>query len=76
MGDSRHIHTGRDASLFRRAGDRGGAGVFQYDRELVPIDQQTVIRSNRDMLYLTGVFDLDASPARVTCRKRRVGSCR
>ncbi|HEY3394116.1 MAG TPA: DUF1214 domain-containing protein [Lacipirellulaceae bacterium] len=38
----------------------GGFGKFHHNRELMPIDKQTVTRSNRDTLYSTGVFDLDA----------------
>ena len=39
---------------------QGGAGKFHHIREVVPIDHQTVIRANRDTLYSSGVFDLDA----------------
>src|SRR5262245_678043 len=44
----------------------GGFGNFKHERELAPIDKQTVIRMNRDTLYSFGVFDLDASPVTVT----------
>src|ERR1700754_2563679 len=40
----------------------GGFGVFHHIRELSPIDNQLVIRQNRDTLYSAGVFDLDAGP--------------
>lgn len=43
-----------------------GLGKIMHLRELVPIDQQTVIRPNRDTLYSSGVFDLDAGPVTVT----------
>ena len=35
-------------------------GKLTHDRELAPIDSQTVPRSNRGTLCSTGVFDLDA----------------
>jgi hypothetical protein len=38
----------------------GGLGKFHHIRELSPIDNQLVIRQNRDTLYSAGVFDLDA----------------
>jgi hypothetical protein len=45
----------------------GGAfGKVVPFREAMPIDRQTVIRSNRDTLYARGVFDLDAGPVTVT----------
>jgi hypothetical protein len=44
----------------------GGIGKFHHHREVMPIDNQTVIRTNRDTLYSTGVFDLDASPVTIT----------
>ena len=43
-----------------------GFGKFDHHREPTPIDQQHVIRMNRDTLYSEGVFDLDASPVTVT----------
>lgn len=44
----------------------GGFGKFTHKRELMPIDAQAVIRSNRDTLYSAAVFDLDAGPVTVT----------
>lgn len=46
--------------------DAGGIGQFHHFSELMPIDNQTVIRANRDVLYSSGVFDLDAGPITVT----------
>ncbi len=43
-----------------------GLGKLTHLRELVPIDQQRVIRMNRDTLYSSGVFDLDAGPVTIT----------
>jgi hypothetical protein len=37
-----------------------------HDGDVLPIDKQTVIRGNRDTLYSSGVFDLDAGPVTVT----------
>jgi hypothetical protein len=46
-----------------KAGRFGKLGHF---RDVMPIDKQTVIRSNRDTLYSAGVFDLDAGPVTIT----------
>jgi hypothetical protein len=43
----------------------GSLGQFQHAREPVPIDQQDVIRMNRDTLYSSAVVDLDAGPVTV-----------
>jgi hypothetical protein len=40
----------------------GGFGKLHHFREPMPIDAQTVIRANRDTLYSSAVFDLDAGP--------------
>ena len=44
----------------------GGFGKFHHIRGLSPIDNQVVIRQNRDTLYSAGVFDLDAGPVTIT----------
>ncbi|MFJ7145192.1 DUF1254 domain-containing protein [Pseudomonas protegens] len=44
----------------------GGLGRFVHNREPVPIDAQNVIRMNRDTLYSSAVFDLDAGPVTIT----------
>jgi hypothetical protein len=44
----------------------GAIGKFYHDREVAPVDKQLVIRGNRDTLYSTGVWDLDAGPVTVT----------
>jgi len=44
----------------------GGFGKFMHIRELTPLDNQLVIRSNRDTLYSAGVFDLDAGPVTIS----------
>lgn len=45
---------------------KDGFGKFEVNREVTPIDQQTVIRMNRDTLYAAAVFDLDAGPVTIT----------
>jgi hypothetical protein len=44
----------------------GSLGTFEHRREPAALDKQTVIRLNRDTLYSSGVFDLDAGPVTVT----------
>jgi hypothetical protein len=44
----------------------GGIGKFDHRREVMAIDKQTVIRANRDTLYSSAVFDLDAGPVTIT----------
>ncbi len=41
-------------------------GKLYHRRELFSIDNQTVVRGNRDTLYSSGVFDLDAGPVTIT----------
>jgi hypothetical protein len=43
----------------------GGVGKFFHRREIEPIDNQIVIRGNRDTLYSAVVFDLFAGPVTV-----------
>lgn len=45
---------------------QGGFGKFYHFREPTPVDNQTVIRLNRDTLYSGAVFDLDAGPVTIT----------
>jgi hypothetical protein len=44
---------------------QGGFGRFGHRRELSPIEDQHVIRQNRDTLYSAAVFDLDVGPVTV-----------
>jgi hypothetical protein len=44
----------------------GAFGRLVHKRQLAPIEQQSVVRMNRDTLYSSGVFDLDAGPVTVT----------
>lgn len=45
---------------------QGGLGKLLHRREEASIDHQTVIRLNRDTLYTSGVFDLDAGVVTIT----------
>jgi hypothetical protein len=44
----------------------GGFGRFHHIRQLSPIDNQLVIRQNRDTLYSAAVFDLDVGPVAIS----------
>src|SRR5690242_7154900 len=44
----------------------GTLGDFHHNRDLTPIDKQTVIRMNRDTLYSAAVFDLNAGVVTIT----------
>ncbi len=44
----------------------GGIGRFLHRRDVMPIDKQIVVRANRDTLYSSAVFDLDAGPVTIT----------
>ena len=51
---------------FRNSIKLGGDGKFHHIRGAMPIDNQTVIRANRDTLYSSALFDLDAGPVTIT----------
>jgi hypothetical protein len=57
---------GESDTYFARFVKEGGSGKSKHERELAPIDNQRVIRLNRDTLYSFGVFDLDTAPVTVT----------
>ena len=40
--------------------DSGGVNRFRHNREPAPVDQQTVIRMNRDTLYSFAIVDISA----------------
>ncbi len=44
----------------------GALGKFVHQREMAPVENQAVIRTNRDTLYSQAVFDLDAGPVTIT----------
>lgn len=46
--------------------EAGGLGKLHHARELASIDNQTVIRMNRDTLYSFGVFDLAAGSVTIS----------
>ena len=48
------------------ANEAGGVGRFFHRRDVMPVDKQTVVRPNRDTLYSSAVFDLDAGPVTIT----------
>ncbi len=48
------------------AREAGGLGKMQHRREPASIDNQTVIRLNRDTLYSSVAVDLDAGPVSIT----------
>lgn len=53
-------------NYFSRFADQGGFGKLVHERVLVSIHSQAVIRMNRDTLYSSGLFDLDAAPVTIT----------
>lgn len=40
----------------------GAFGRFAHTRVVAPLDQQSIVRLNRDTIYSSGVFDLNAGP--------------
>ena len=60
------IRAESDVYMAGLAKDSDGVGKLRHRREPASIDNQTVIRLNRDTLYSSGVFDLDAGPVTVT----------
>jgi metallo-beta-lactamase class B len=51
---------------FSRFVKEGGLGKLRHRRAPASIDDQNVVRMNRDTLYSSGVFDLDAAPVTIT----------
>ena len=45
---------------FRHSVAEGGFAKFHHFRQPMPIEAQSVVRANRDTLYSSAVFDLDA----------------
>ncbi|MBD9529575.1 DUF1254 domain-containing protein [Paracoccus sp. PAR01] len=45
---------------------RGGVGMLGHERAMTPVDKQAIIRMNRDTLYSSALFDLDAGPVTIT----------
>src|SRR5262245_50803368 len=46
--------------------EAGGIGKFSHNRAPPALDKQIVVRMNRDTLYSSAVFDLDAGPVTIT----------
>jgi hypothetical protein len=44
----------------------GAFGKFKHTREPTPVDRQNIIRLNRDTIYSSGLFDLDAGSVTMT----------
>lgn len=44
----------------------GAFGTFKHTREPAPVDKQLIVRLNRDTIYSSGLFDLDAGPVTIT----------
>ena len=55
-----------DMYLANTSREAGGTGILHHHRALTPIDRQTVVRANRDTLYSSGVFDLEAGAVNIT----------
>jgi hypothetical protein len=51
---------------FGNMSKQDGFGKFSHHREPANIDKQEVIRMNRDTLYSSALFDLDAGPVTIT----------
>jgi para-nitrobenzyl esterase len=51
---------------FSRSVRAGAFGKFRHSRQMTAIEKQGVVRMNRDTLYSSAVFDLDAGPVTVT----------
>ncbi len=59
------IRAESDLYMGNLAKEAGGLAKLQHRREPASIDQQTVIRLNRDTLYTSAIFDLDAGPVTI-----------
>lgn len=56
-----------ESDLYMAGQFRDGAfGRFKHTREVAPVDKQLIVRLNRDTIYSSGVFDLDAGPVTIT----------
>lgn len=56
-----------ESDVYMAAQRKDGAfGTFKHTREVAPVDKQLIVRLNRDTIYSSGVFDLDAGPVTIT----------
>ncbi|HEX5575605.1 MAG TPA: DUF1254 domain-containing protein, partial [Gemmatimonadales bacterium] len=51
---------------FGRTVKEGAFGTLRHRRTATPVEKQDVVRMNRDTLYSSGVFDLEAAPVTVS----------
>ena len=51
---------------FDKTVKEGGFGKLNHRRNLASIDNQDIVRINRDTIYSSGVFDLGGSPVTIT----------
>jgi para-nitrobenzyl esterase len=51
-----------DLYFSKAARDDGAFGKLRHRRDMASIEKQDVVRMNRDTLYSSGVFDMDAGP--------------
>ncbi len=51
---------------FAVSAKEAGVGKLFHRRDPFDVNKQTVVRGNRDTLYSSGVFDLDAGPVTIT----------
>ena len=54
----------------------GGFGKLKHNREMADVNNQTVVRLNRDTLYSFGVLTWMRVPLPSTCRIQKAVSCR
>ena len=50
---------------FGKSAADGGLGKLRHRRKMADIDAQDVVRMNRDTIYSSGVFDLEAAPVTI-----------
>lgn len=55
---------------FAKTAGEGAFGKLRHDRTPASVEDQKVVRMNRDTLYSSGVFDLSAGPITVTLRRQ------
>lgn len=55
-----------DLVILNQAKSIGELGKISHSRELVPLDQQDIVRMNRDTLYSSLILDLGSCSAKIT----------
>jgi hypothetical protein len=60
------IRAETDLYMGNMISNAGGIGKLFHNRELASVDNQIIVRMNRDTLYSGGVFDLDAGTVTIT----------